>query len=68
MNSVVREGLPEEVTMRQNRRQPCTPQAWGAATGTEGTVTPVEGTASAKAGEFNDTWSVWENTWPLPLT
>lgn len=23
--------------------------------GTEGTVTPVEGTASAKAGEFNET-------------
>lgn len=31
--------------------------------GTEGTVTPVEGTASAKAGEFNETWSMWENAW-----
>lgn len=31
--------------------------------GIEGTVTPVEGTASAKAREFNETWSMWENAW-----
>ena len=31
--------------------------------GIGGTVTPIEGTASAKAREFNETWSMWENAW-----
>lgn len=41
---------------KEPKQETATPQAWEAATGTEGTAPPMEGTASAKTGASMSRW------------